>query len=280
VEQNMKTAWKAALGVLAFAGATVATPAAAQSFGLGFGPQGGISFSYDSGGYCDQWGCPDDFWDMPLYYGPVFWGGEWYDGPVYYRDWYGRRQFWLHGAWRFDEWRGPHPNWWREGRFGPALGENFYRNNGFHGRWDGGFGQRNDRRDFGGPDQRRDFGPRDDRQNFGQRDDRQGFGQRDDRQNSGQRDDRQQFNRQDAGGADRRNDSGPSRNDGLNYRGRAMNQPQAAPQPASQPQAPSGRGRGQQQAAPQQAAQQAAPERHDNGNGRNYDRGRDRRDNH
>jgi len=58
----MKTAWKAALGVLAFAGAMAATPAAAQSFGFGFGPQGGISFSYDSGGYCDDFGCPDDFW--------------------------------------------------------------------------------------------------------------------------------------------------------------------------------------------------------------------------
>src|SRR5579872_284567 len=104
----MKTQWTTmALTALVLAGtAVIATPASAQSFGLGFGPGGGITFSYDSGGYCDSFGCPDDFWDMPVFYGPVFWNGAWYDGPVYYRDWYGRRQYWIHGAWRFDEWRG------------------------------------------------------------------------------------------------------------------------------------------------------------------------------
>ena len=30
-----------------------------------------ISFSSDPGGYCDDWGCPDDFWDLPVFYGPV-----------------------------------------------------------------------------------------------------------------------------------------------------------------------------------------------------------------
>ena len=112
----------------------------------GYGPdasyarQGGIGFSYESGGYCDQWGCPDDYWDMPVYYGPVFFGDEWFNGPVYFRDWYGRRQFWIHGGWHFDEWRGPRPSWWHAGRVGPALGLNFYQSHGFHGRWDNGRG--------------------------------------------------------------------------------------------------------------------------------------------
>jgi hypothetical protein len=160
----MRTTLKAAIAVLGLAGAAaIATPAAAQQFGLGIGPDGGISFSYDSGGYCDQWGCPDDFWDMPVYYGSVFFAGQWYDGPVYYRDWYGAREYWIHGQWRHDEWRGPHPGWWRAGHYGPALGMDYYRSHNFHGRWDNNRG--NDRgRNFGPPDNRgRDFAPRDNR---------------------------------------------------------------------------------------------------------------------
>src|SRR4051812_5489436 len=132
----MHKSLKTALVALALAGgATLASaPARAQEFGVGIGPDGGIGFSYDSGGYCDEWGCPDDFWDLPVYYGPVYWGGYWYDGPLYYRDWYGRRQFWIRGAWHFDEWRGAHPSWWRSGRIGPALGMTYYQSHGFGGR--------------------------------------------------------------------------------------------------------------------------------------------------
>ena len=33
-------------------------------------------------GYCDPYyGCPDDFYDLPLYYGQVYWGDSWYPGP-------------------------------------------------------------------------------------------------------------------------------------------------------------------------------------------------------
>ena len=141
----MRSSIKTALAALVVAGgAAVAAPASAQSFGLSVGPNGGIGFSYDSGGYCDAWGCPDDFWNMPVYYGPVFWGGYWYDGPLYYRVVYGQRQYWIHNGWRYDEWRGPRPGWWRPGRIGPALGMEYYRDHGFHGRWDN-----NERRDFG-----------------------------------------------------------------------------------------------------------------------------------
>ena len=131
----MRTTLKVTLAAMALAGAA-ATPAAAQQFGLGIGPHGGISFSYDSGGYCDRWGCPDSFWDMPVYYGSVFVDGQWYDGPAYFRDWHGIREYWIHGGWHRDEWRGPHPSWWREGRYGPSLGMDYYRQHNFHGRWD------------------------------------------------------------------------------------------------------------------------------------------------
>jgi hypothetical protein len=82
---------------------------------------------YGDNGYCDpDYGCPDDYYDLPLYYGDVFYDNAWLTGPFYYRDYGGRRQFWVHGGWRGGNWRG--------GRFGPALGRDFYRNHGFGGR--------------------------------------------------------------------------------------------------------------------------------------------------
>ena len=86
-------------------------------------------------GYCDpNYGCPDDFYDMPLYYGQVYWGDSWYPGPFYYRDFGGRRQFWVHGGWHDGNFRG--------GRFGPALGRGFYQSHNFAGRGFGGNARR------------------------------------------------------------------------------------------------------------------------------------------
>ena len=87
-------------------------------------------------GYCDPYyGCPDDFYDLPLYYGSVFYDGAWLNGPFYYRDYGGRRQFWTHGGWHDGNYRG--------GRFGPALGRSFYQNHAYAGRGFGGGGYRN-----------------------------------------------------------------------------------------------------------------------------------------
>ena len=78
-------------------------------------------------GYCDPgYDCPDDYYDLPLYYGDVSYGGSWYNGPFYWRTFDGRRQYWLHGGWRYGNNRGGH--------FGPALGRNFYRSHGLSGR--------------------------------------------------------------------------------------------------------------------------------------------------
>ena len=162
----MKTIWKAALAALsitAFAG--VAGSASAQPYddyrydggyttpygqgygslyngdygygdpaydpyGYGYAPDG-IGIDYASGGYCDEWGCPADYYDMPVYYGSIYYGGSWFNGPHYYRDYGGSRQYWVHGGWHNDGWSGARPNWYRPGRTGPALGRDFYRSERF-----------------------------------------------------------------------------------------------------------------------------------------------------
>jgi len=82
--------------------------------------------------YCDQYGCPDDFYDMPIWYGPVFYDNVWFTGPVYYRSFHGRRQYWIQGSWHYDAWHGPHPSWWHAARYhvGPAVGRNNIQNHG------------------------------------------------------------------------------------------------------------------------------------------------------
>lgn len=126
----LKTAFAATL--LSATAFSTAPAQAGVSIGLSFGLPGAVGFSYDSGGYCDDWGCPDEYWDMPVYYGPVYFEGRWVNGPLYYRDWRGERMYWIRGGWRRDTWRGPRPHWWKGNyRYGPALGYNFYLRNGF-----------------------------------------------------------------------------------------------------------------------------------------------------
>ena len=97
------------------------------------GVPGAVVIDNNSGGYCDNFGCPDGYWDQPVWYGPVYYGGGWYQGPAYYRVIGGERMYWIHGGWRRDEWRGPHPGWWRaDYHVGPALGFSWYQGHGFH----------------------------------------------------------------------------------------------------------------------------------------------------
>ncbi len=133
----MKGILKSIVAATAIAGAASFVSAPAQagvSFGLSIGLPipGGVAVDYNSGGYCDGWGCPDSYWDMPVYYGPVYYSGRWFQGPIYYRDYGGNRWYWVHGGWRRDEWRGPRPAWWRGNyRVGPALGYAYYGAHGF-----------------------------------------------------------------------------------------------------------------------------------------------------
>ena len=156
----MKNALKLTVAAAAMVGASLfaSAPAQADSFGLSFGSRGGIGFSYDTGGYCDRWGCPDGFWDYPIAYCPVFFGDEWYRGPFYYRYRHGEYLYWIHGGWRRDEWDNDRPPGYCEDRFGPALGFDFYNSHGF--RWRDDWRRRWDR-EHGGRDSGFDRGGRD-----------------------------------------------------------------------------------------------------------------------
>src|SRR5712671_4067606 len=150
-------------------------------------------YAYDEGYYdpsyaCDYytppWGYPPDFCSYQLWNEPVFFGGSWFSGPIYYRDYGGSRSYWLNGGWRHDEWRGARPggiDWGRNGntrwtgdiRHGGRgfAGGNFGGRSGFDNRFNGTAGGFNGgRRDFrggnftggqvggGGFSGRRDFG--------------------------------------------------------------------------------------------------------------------------
>jgi hypothetical protein len=183
LELSMKFLSSAILGAVMVA--SLAAPASAQvDFGLSFGEPDTAFQPCDYSDYYDEappWGLPEDYCDYPVYFEPVYFGGSWYRGPIYYRWTHGRRLFWLNGGWREDGWRGPRPGritWSHRGghfRGGPG--------NGWHGReWRGGVGQR--RHDDGGdrhPWERRGDRPEprggwgQDRGHWGQ--DRSGWGQ-------------------------------------------------------------------------------------------------------
>ena len=129
----MKTIFKSTTAAAALvAGAlSMGEPARADSWSIGFDSRGVIGFSYQTGGYCDRWGCPGEFWNYPVYYCPVFYDGFWFRGPVYYRIYYGQPFFWVHGGWHEDEWDGPRPGWACSDRFGPPLDYDYYEENGF-----------------------------------------------------------------------------------------------------------------------------------------------------
>ena len=149
----MSTSWKSAaiaLIALVLAAPPVRAQDSANPYGApfsadnGYGPPPGYGSDYSNApqcnpanygpdqvmppacmpqAYCDQYGCPDDFYDMPIWYGPVFYDNVWVTGPVYYRVWHGLRQYWIHGGWHYDAWIGPRPSWWNAALYhtGPAL---------------------------------------------------------------------------------------------------------------------------------------------------------------
>lgn len=53
------------------------------------------TYAYGSGGYEDY-----AYNGGPYYYGDVNVDGYWYSGPIRYRDYAGRREFYVHGTWR------------------------------------------------------------------------------------------------------------------------------------------------------------------------------------
>ncbi len=144
----MKKLLTQTLAAAAIGGAMLsATPANAASLSIGVGFPG-VSFSYNSGGYCDAWGCPDRFWNYPVYYCPVYYGGRWYSGPAYYRQSRGGYQYWIRGGWRRDSWNRPRPRGACVDRYGPPLDLDFYIWNGFNVRDQWRYAWRNQRNDW------------------------------------------------------------------------------------------------------------------------------------
>ena len=73
----------------------------------GYGPPAYDPYSeaYASSGYgyCDPYcGCPDDYYDLPVYDGAVFLDGGWYNGPFFWRDY--RRPPRILDPWRLARW--------------------------------------------------------------------------------------------------------------------------------------------------------------------------------
>ena len=131
----MKNSLKTLLAAATIGGAAMiaSAPARADNFSLSINV-GAVGFSYQSGGYCDDWGCPDAYWNYPIYYCPVYFRGHWYSGPVYYRYSRGIYWYWIHGDWRRDAWNDRRPGWACVDRYGPPLDLDFYIFNGFYVR--------------------------------------------------------------------------------------------------------------------------------------------------
>ena len=172
----MKIVTKAVLAALALTGSAMAVSAPANAqvsayLGVGSGDPGYGGY-YESDPYADPyyadpydnsyadpyacdyyeppWGYPPDYCSYQTWNQPVYFGGLWYGGPIYYRSYGAERLFWLNGGWRRDEWRGSRPgriDWGRNMRWnGPiqhrggfAGGGNWNGGSNFAGRnWNGG----------------------------------------------------------------------------------------------------------------------------------------------
>ncbi len=178
----MKSLTKTAFRAVAVAGSVMAfsAPVNAQSVYFGYDSSGGAYGGYyDSAPYAGSydpyydaygstyvdpyactsydyydapWGYPQDYCNYQTWSEPVYYGGLWYGGPIYYRAYGGANWFWLNGGWRRDEWRGSRPGYIDWGRNRYWRGELHHRPNSrgvWNGRqWDGrGFAGGNDRRD-------------------------------------------------------------------------------------------------------------------------------------
>jgi hypothetical protein len=97
-----------ALQCFAFGGLLLAAAAALSGCATGGG------YGYDEYGLAGGY---------PYYYGDVYVDGSWYGGPLRYRDFDGRRQYWVHNHWNDGQTRGDYDH-----------GHDFDHGGGFHPR--------------------------------------------------------------------------------------------------------------------------------------------------
>ena len=153
----LKAMTKLAIGALLLGSAAFASaaPAAARgyvgfSFGFGYPAYDNPCDYYDYYDAPPPWGLPPDYCEYNVFWEPVYWGGEWYRGPIYYRWDHGRRVYWLNGGWRHDRWHGRRPGrieWrnhggdhWRGNRYNNYRGHNTNYRSGHHsGHYSGGY---------------------------------------------------------------------------------------------------------------------------------------------
>lgn len=196
----MRTLKAFAIGAFTLLASTAATVSAnAQSIYLGYqspgygdpyndpynDPYAGSSAYGDCDYYTPPWGYPDDYCDYDIWNQPVYFGGSWYSGPIYYRYSSGIPYFWLNGSWRRDQWRGPRPRSfdWGRGHNVRWSGEVHHRDNNRGGSNRGGFSRGDRGGNFGGGnvDRNRNDGPRFNNNGGGNRD----FGNRGDNGGNG-----------------------------------------------------------------------------------------------
>jgi hypothetical protein len=76
----------------------------------GYGDDGyyytGANYTPDCDYYTPPWGYPADYCRYRVWNQPVYYGGVWFNGPIYYRTIGDVNWFWLNGNWRRDQWRG------------------------------------------------------------------------------------------------------------------------------------------------------------------------------
>lgn len=133
-----------------------ADPGYAASDPYAYGDQYAYGDAYADPYACDYynppWGYPPDYCAYQVWQDPIYFGGLWYSGPIYYRSFGGERLYWLNGGWRHDEWRGARPgriDWGRNMRWsGPVQHRGGFAGGGNWNGRGGNFAGRNN--NFGG----------------------------------------------------------------------------------------------------------------------------------
>jgi hypothetical protein len=137
----VRTAKFAALGAMLLGTAvfSATTPAgAAVSVNVQAGPVAVAVAGECDDYYAPPWGYPSNYCDYEIWDEPVYVGGVWYRGPIYWRMDNDVRVFWINGRWHRHAWVGPLPVSFAWGRQGFVS----WHGKSFHGKHVWRFGSR------------------------------------------------------------------------------------------------------------------------------------------